>query len=471
MVSKGESDRERNGVRGYEGEFKLVPPEGGWGYLVTASVIVSQIVSIVPLTGFGLLYGKFLASIGDETTGTTLSNATFNTVQSFTGLTTSYLLRKFSYRKVGFVGAIIFSVGAFGNIFIEDLTQFIITFGVLQGLGFGLLFPSSFSALNSYFSERLNLMNGILNTVLTVGSILCPPFTAFLCDRIGFRNTLIVFAALTLLSLPAMGILQPVKGHMKKIPIGIIKPTVDDTALNNSDSFHGEMESEHVKPLLLTNMDQGDTNKDTKDEKVKILDFSLLKDPKFLNIIVGLSLSFNTDLAFVSIIRMVLNNLNYDAPDITLMFMVHFTCDLVCRICFSVMSYFVVIRNRYVFLAGSLLIAIFRVAFVLRDDYAWKIVNLGILGFCRCFIQTPLVLVIADEYKTKFSTALSFFMVATGIFSSIMGPLMSYVKAVTQSDAMVIQVLVIANSICAISWTVEILYKKFGTKRRENLDL
>ncbi|XP_074036859.1 monocarboxylate transporter 7 isoform X2 [Leptinotarsa decemlineata] len=445
------------------GEFKLVPPEGGWGYIVTVSVIIMHLVTIVPLAAFGLLYGQFLSSIGDETTGTTLSNGAFNTVQSFTGLATSFLLKKFSYRKVGLAGAIFFSLGAFSTIFVENLSQLIVTFGILEGLGFGLMYPAVVSAINSYFEIRLNLMMGIAQTFITVGSIVCPPSIAFLSESIGFRNTLTVLAGLTLLNFAAMGVLQPVKWHMKKVPTGINKRP-DRIPLDAIPSR--DLSDATVERLLNSKTDSPKIVGSDKKQDVKILDFGLLKDPKYLNMSIGLSLCFTADLAFVSIIRMILNNLNFDSVDITVMMMVYFTSDLISRIAFSVVSYFCTVKNRYVFLTGSTLTAIFRIVFIFRDDYTWKIVNLGILGFLRCFIQTPLALVISEEYKDNFSTALSLFMVVSGTVSLAFGPLMSYVKAITHSDAMVIHVLTMAYLICSISWIVELVYKKIKERRK-----
>jgi hypothetical protein len=61
---------------------------------------------------FGLVFGQFLASIGDETTGTTLANGIFNTCFNVTGLAANHLLQRYTYRAVAFAGAVIFFVGA-----------------------------------------------------------------------------------------------------------------------------------------------------------------------------------------------------------------------------------------------------------------------------------------------------------------------------------------------------------------------
>lgn len=52
----------------------------------------------------------------------------------FLGLPANHLLQKYSYRKVGLMGACIFFIGTFGTIFVTNLFQMIISFGVLQGI-------------------------------------------------------------------------------------------------------------------------------------------------------------------------------------------------------------------------------------------------------------------------------------------------------------------------------------------------
>lgn len=38
------------------------------------------------MAAFGIVFGKFLASVGDETSGTTIINGLFNTVLNFSGM-------------------------------------------------------------------------------------------------------------------------------------------------------------------------------------------------------------------------------------------------------------------------------------------------------------------------------------------------------------------------------------------------
>lgn len=93
----------------------------------------------------------------------------------------------------------------------------------------------------------------------------------------------------------------------------------------------------------------------------KAMDLELFKDPVYLNISFGLSLSFTSDLTFISIFPLILTNMNFDHGQITTIMTIFFASDLVSRILLTIVSGVMPIRNRYLFLGGTLLSAAFRV--------------------------------------------------------------------------------------------------------------
>lgn len=66
------------------------------------------------------------------------------------------------------------------------------------------------------------------------------------------------------------------------------------------------------------------------------------------------------------------------------------------------------------------------------NSFLWIAVVSAILGFLRCFIQTPLPLVIAEEYTSRFSTAFSLYMVICGVVSLICGPVIGETNKIFQ---------------------------------------
>lgn len=73
------------------------------------------------------------------------------------------------------------------------------------------MMPASYSAFNSYFDRRINVMMGIAQTIMVLGSMAYSPLMAFIVQSCGFRGTVATLAVLSLLCFPAMGVLQPVK--------------------------------------------------------------------------------------------------------------------------------------------------------------------------------------------------------------------------------------------------------------------
>lgn len=100
------------------------------------------------------------------------------------------------------------------------------------------------------------------------------------------------------------------------------------------------------------------------------------------------------------------------------------------------------------------------------------------LGFLRCLIQTPLPLVIAEEYPERFTSAFSLYMVVCGIVSLVFGFLLGnyihieikpfgvitivlgIVKQLTASNIMVLHLLTAAYLLCGIPWSIELMGKK-----------
>nr|CAH7734628.1 unnamed protein product [Callosobruchus chinensis] len=346
-------------VKKIEVIFELVPPEGGWGHIITLAVIVMNLVTLVPLAAFGLVFGNFLASVGDETAGTTLSNGAYNTVQSFT---VRPLLQKS-----------------------ESLCEDVIR------------------------KQTKPLLDEIEEG---------QPRLSFVHHRLSSGNILLPEKRVSIVSL-----------------------------------------GDRARSVVTVNVDE-ENEDEQKCRPSQLIDLSLLKDLKYLNIAVGLALSYSADVCFISIIPSVLKNSAFQEHDVSMMMTAYFGSDLACRIIYSVISGLMKIRNKHVFLAGTIFSAIFRFLLTMRGGYWWTMITLGVQGFLRCLIQTPLPLVISEEYHDNFSTAFSLFMVVCGFINLLFGPLMSYIKSVTGSDVMVIHLLTLAFSFCGVSWSSEMFYKK-----------
>lgn len=91
------------------------------------------------------------------------------------------------------------------------------------------------------------------------------------------------------------------------------------------------------------------------------MDLRLFKDLKYLNISLGVSLSFTSDINFGVLIPLILGLSGFTTNEIAFSLMVYFGTDFVTRIFISVVTAIFTVRNRYMFLGGSFISFVFRI--------------------------------------------------------------------------------------------------------------
>lgn len=79
------------------------------------------------------MFNDFLTDLGAESGAVTVVTGVFFSAMSFAGLCSSPLIRKFSLRTVGLIGATSYILGSFLVIFVTSVPTLIISFGLLQG--------------------------------------------------------------------------------------------------------------------------------------------------------------------------------------------------------------------------------------------------------------------------------------------------------------------------------------------------
>ncbi|XP_066994370.2 monocarboxylate transporter 7 isoform X2 [Anabrus simplex] len=173
-------------------------PEGGWGWVVAFGLALVLIVTLGPMACFGLIFGNFLEGLGEGSRGVTLINSVYMALHSFSGLFTNYALKSYSCRQVALVGSLLFFVGNLATSFATNIFHMIITFGILPGVGLGLMIPASFHCFNDYFIRRRVFVMGIAQTTLSAGSMLYPIIVEHLVEKFGFRGAQAIVAAMTL---------------------------------------------------------------------------------------------------------------------------------------------------------------------------------------------------------------------------------------------------------------------------------
>jgi hypothetical protein len=164
----------------------------------------------------------------------------------------NYALNTFTCRQVGLTGSIIYFFGSFFTAFATSVYQIIFTYGVLQGIGLGLMVPAAFTSFNYYFVHRRTFAMAVTQLIIGVAAMVIPLVIQLLLEEYGFRGTQAIIAAFSLHAMLGMVVLQPVKYHVrkKKLPNELssdaIRRASADISVHRDKTWHAEIENANI---------------------------------------------------------------------------------------------------------------------------------------------------------------------------------------------------------------------------------
>lgn len=145
-----------------EGEYEMVPPDGGYAWLVLfGAMLVNILIPGGAIKSFGILFVEFLENMKATPTAASWIPALCYFLYSSLGPLSSILSVKYSYRTVTLVGAAFCSAGMILTRWATSVEYLYISYGVFVGIGAGLSFPPTVYIVTSYFTKKRGLANGL----------------------------------------------------------------------------------------------------------------------------------------------------------------------------------------------------------------------------------------------------------------------------------------------------------------------
>ncbi|XP_055713264.1 monocarboxylate transporter 9 [Phlebotomus papatasi] len=482
------------------GKYKKVTPEGGWGYIVGLGLAISLMCALGTLPSFGLMFGDFLTSLGEETSAIALITSCFFSSFSIAGLFTNTLFKKYTVRKIALAGAFLYVAGSFMVIFVTSVTQLLVSFSVVQGIGFGLIIPSAYTTFNLYFEEKRVFMMSIAQTLIGLGSMIYPILIQWLMDNYGFRGCMAIMAALNGHAIVGMLVMHPVEWHMKKVkvedddPENVPEEKITKKTESEEDRATVEKllpkhpvqaikaQEERIKsrrassisslgnwagPIVISDASERDKKPAGKWQVlVDFLDLTLLNDLVYVNIVLGISFALFSDNTFFAVLPMYLLSLNFSKQDTAKIIAIGAAADLASRTFLALASTCIKVKSRYVYLAGAAFTVAARFAHLCVFDFNGMAFIIGIMGFLRTWIHVPLPLVFAEYLpQERFPSGYGLFMAISGNIGFIVGPISGYIRDATQSYPIFFHSLNLCMALCAVPWILEVLYVRYWRPR------
>ncbi|KAK1123806.1 hypothetical protein K0M31_008496 [Melipona bicolor] len=198
---------------------KLVPPDGGWGWVVLSSALVVNFLIPGTVKSFGVLFVEFLHVFKATSTAASWMPALCYFLYNSLGPLSSILSTKYSYKTVTIIGGAFAAGGMIFSYFASSVSYLYVSYGLMVGIGAGLTFPPTVYIVTSYFERLRGFANGLCISGSAIGTIVLPPFLQYLLDCFGYRGAVLIMGAITLNTLVCGLLYHPVEQHMIRVPI------------------------------------------------------------------------------------------------------------------------------------------------------------------------------------------------------------------------------------------------------------
>lgn len=106
----------------------------------------------------------------------------------------SALANRYGFRLVTIVGAILGAAGFALSTMVSSVELMMVTYGLLGGIGFGMIYVPSVITTGFYFERWRALATGIAVCGSGIGTFLMGPVVTMLLDRLDWQGTLMVQA-------------------------------------------------------------------------------------------------------------------------------------------------------------------------------------------------------------------------------------------------------------------------------------
>ncbi|VDN57707.1 unnamed protein product [Dracunculus medinensis] len=195
------SDRKQQQVNGYTDQRNLIPepPDGGYGWVIVCIAFLSNFIVDGISNSFGAFVNIYQQHFNETKAAVSLIGSLLIGCYLLIGPVAGGLVNKYGARKVAITGSLISALSFAASIVSSNIYIFMIFYGVLGGIGFGLIFLPAIVYVSYYFESRRSIATGIAVAGSGVGTFVMPQICMLLLNKTGWQATVCVLAAFSLL--------------------------------------------------------------------------------------------------------------------------------------------------------------------------------------------------------------------------------------------------------------------------------
>ncbi|CAM1309889.1 Uncharacterised protein r2_g2010 [Pycnogonum litorale] len=185
-------------------------------WIVTVSSMVNFMIIIGVVKSSGVFYVALY-----QRYGATKSEAAFISISMAgsmiaTSALGGFTVHNFGYRKPLIVGSTLAFIGVISSYFVKDPFYLIFTFGIVQGLGYGIMFTPNMSVTSQYFQKNVAKANGLSLSGACAGTLIFPVIIEYVIEMYGFRGMFLILSGIVLQTIVASSLIRDPATHRSK---------------------------------------------------------------------------------------------------------------------------------------------------------------------------------------------------------------------------------------------------------------
>ncbi|KAM7355290.1 monocarboxylate transporter 14 [Cochliomyia hominivorax] len=192
------------------------PPDGGYGWVICfASFMCNMVVDGIAYT-FGIFMEEFVVYFGEGKGKVAWVGSLLSGVYLAAGPIVSALANKYGCRMVCIAGSVVACVAFALSTLSTSVDILMLTYGVIGGFGFGMIYLPAVVAVGYYFETKRSLATGIAVCGSGFGTFAFAPLASYLLQQYGWKNSLLIFAGMILNCAIFGAMMRPLKYPKKK---------------------------------------------------------------------------------------------------------------------------------------------------------------------------------------------------------------------------------------------------------------
>ncbi|XP_045201070.2 uncharacterized protein LOC123554788 [Mercenaria mercenaria] len=173
-------------------------PDGGWGWVIAIATFLTNVIVDGVKYSFGIMFVELVETFQKSKSETSWLMSIQVGIMLLSGPVVAALVNRFGCKTIALTGTFISFTGFLASTFVHSLYIMYLTFGLLAGLGFGMMVMPAVVMLARYFDKRLAFASGIAAMGSGFGTLVFNPLSKVLIDKYTWRGTLLIEAGIVL---------------------------------------------------------------------------------------------------------------------------------------------------------------------------------------------------------------------------------------------------------------------------------